>query len=236
MPAKGGPSMVGQTLGRYRIVKQIGHGGMGVVYLAHDERLDREVAVKVLPEGLLSEESVRARFRKEAMALAKLNHPNIATIHDFDTQTGMDFLVTEYIPGTTLSDRLLEEPLEQAEIIRLGIQLCDGLAAAHEHNVIHRDLKPSNLRVTPEGRLKILDFGLARLLRPSDGSDLTQSVTDTHAFAGTIPYMSPEQLRGDPPDPRNDLYAAGVVLYEMASGRKPFPQKQSAELIAAILN
>jgi serine/threonine protein kinase/tetratricopeptide (TPR) repeat protein len=228
--------MVGQTLGRYRIVKQIGHGGMGVVYLAHDARLDREVAVKVLPEGLLSEESVRARFRKEAMALAKLNHPNIATIHDFDTQTGMDFLVTEYIPGTTLSDRLLEGPLKQAEIIRLGIQLCDGLAAAHEHNVIHRDLKPSNLRVTPEGRLKILDFGLARLLRPSDGSDLTQSVTDTHAFAGTIPYMSPEQLRGDPPDPRNDLYAAGVVLYEMASGRKPFPQKQSAELIAAILN
>jgi serine/threonine protein kinase/tetratricopeptide (TPR) repeat protein len=228
--------MVGQTLGRYRIVEQIGHGGMGVVYLAHDERLDREVAVKVLPSGLLSEESVRARFRKEAMALAKLNHPNIATIHDFDTQTGMDFLVTEYIPGTTLSDRLLEGPLEQAEIIRLGIQLCDGLAAAHEHNVIHRDLKPSNLRVTPEGRLKILDFGLARLLRPSGGSDLTQSITDTHAFAGTIPYMSPEQLRGDPPDPRNDLYAAGVVLYEMASGRKPFPQKQSAELIAAILN
>ena len=228
--------MIGQTLGRYRIVEKIGQGGMGVVYLAHDERLDREVAVKVLPAGLLSDEAVRSRFRKEALALAKLNHPTIATIHDFDTQAGVDFLVTEYIAGTTLSDKLLRGPLEQTEIVSLGIQLCDGLAAAHAQNVIHRDLKPANLRVTPEGRLKILDFGLARLLNPAGDADLTQSITDTQALAGTIPYMSPEQLRGERPDPRNDIYAAGVVLYEMACGRRPFPQTQSAELIAAILN
>ena len=125
--------MVGQTLGRYRVLKKIGEGGMGVVYLAHDERLDREVALKVLPPGMLSDESVRNRFRKEALALAKLNHPNIATIHDFDTQSQVDFLVTEYIPGKTLSDMLLEQPLGQEEIVRLGVQLCEGLAAAHEH-------------------------------------------------------------------------------------------------------
>ena len=228
--------MVGQTLGRYRIVRKIGEGGMGVVYLAHDERLDREVALKVLPPGLLSDESVRNRFRKEALALAKLNHPNIATIHDFDSQSEVDFLITEYIAGKTLSDMLLESPLEQKEIVRIGIQLCEGLAAAHEHNVVHRDLKPSNLRVTPEGRLKILDFGLARLLRPAGDTDLTQSVSDTRSLAGTIPYMSPEQLRGEQADPRNDIYAAGVVFYEMACGQRPFPQTQSAELIAAILN
>jgi len=236
MPAQGELQLVGQTLGRYQILKKIGEGGMGVVYLAHDERLDREVALKVLPPGVLTDESVRNRFRKEALALAKLNHPNIATIHDFDTQSEIDFLVTEFIPGKTLSDMLLERPLAQEEIVRLGIQLCEGLAAAHEHNVVHRDLKPSNLRVTSEGRLKILDFGLARLLRPAGDADLTQSMSDTRSFAGTIPYMSPEQLRGEQADPRNDIYAAGVVLYEMACGRRPFPQTQSAELIAAILN
>ena len=208
MPAQGELQLVGQTLGRYQILKKIGEGGMGVVYLAHDERLDREVALKVLPPGVLTDESVRNRFRKEALALAKLNHPNIATIHDFDTQSEIDFLVTEFIPGKTLSDMLLERPLAQEEIVRLGIQLCEGLAAAHEHNVVHRDLKPSNLRVTSEGRLKILDFGLARLLRPAGDADLTQSMSDTRSFAGTIPYMSPEQLRGEQADPRNDIYAA----------------------------
>jgi len=227
--------MVGQTLGHYRVVEKIGQGGMGVVYRAHDERLDRDVALKVLPPGLLADETARQRFRKEALALSRLNHPNIATVHDFDTQGGADFLVMELIPGATLSEKLAGGALSEKEITRLGSQMAQGLAAAHEQGVVHRDLKPGNLRVTPDGRLKILDFGLATLRRPQGDDAATVTALETEGVAGTLPYMSPEQLRGEKADARSDIYAAGVVLYEMATGRRPFAESGGAQLITAIL-
>jgi serine/threonine-protein kinase len=162
----GQDALAGQTLSHYRIMEKIGAGGMGEVFRAHDQHLDRDVAIKVLPPGTLGDESARKRFRKEALALSKLNHPNIATIHDFDTQPGVDFLVMEYIPGITVSEKLAAGPLPEKELVALGTQLAEGLSAAHEHGVVHRDLKPGNLRVTADGRLKILDFGLAKLWVP----------------------------------------------------------------------
>ena len=226
--------MIGQTLGHYHIVEKIGAGGMGEVYRAHDQHLDRDVALKVLPVGALTDKSARKRFHKEAQALSKLNHPNIATVFDFDTQHGVDFLVMEMIPGATLSSTLAAGALDEVEVLKLGMQLADGLAAAHARGVIHRDLKPGNLIVSPEGRLKILDFGLATLLQPTGEPNVTCSITET--FSGTLPYMSPEQLRGEPADVRTDIYSAGTVLYEMATGQRPFPQSQGAELIGAILH
>jgi len=227
--------MIGQLLGHYRILDKLGAGGMGEVYRAHDERLDRDVALKVLPIGLLADESARKRFRKEALALSKLNHPNIATVHDFDSADGTDFLVMEYIPGVTLGDKLSAGPMPVQEILKLGRQLAEGLAAAHEHNVVHRDLKPGNLRLLPDGRLKILDFGLAKLVQPMGDEAVTASLTETHAVAGTLPYMAPEQLRREPVDARSDIWALGVVLYEMAVGARPFQGQTGFELSSAIL-
>ena len=187
-------ALVGLPLGHYRVVERIGAGGMGQVYRAQDQHLGRDVAIKVLPPGTLSDETARKRFRNEALTLSRLNHPNIATIHDFDTQAGVDFLVMEYVPGTTLSEKLAAGPLPEKEVARLGAQLAEGLTAAHEQAVIHRDLKPGNLRLTTDGRLKILDFGLARLVEPSSDEAKTVSATETRALAGTVPYMAPEQL------------------------------------------
>jgi len=227
--------MIGETLGRYCIREQIGAGGMGVVYRAHDERLDRDVALKVLPPGMLSDH-MRRRFRKEAQALSKLNHPNIATVYDFDQEKGVEFLVLEYIPGVTLDQKLAGGALPPSETTHLGIQMAVGLTAAHEHEVIHLDLKPGNLRLTPDGRLKILDFGLAKLLRPATQIAAAETATSPDAVAGTVPYMAPEQLVGQPVDARTDIYAAGGVLYEMATGRRPFSGVHGPRLISAILH
>jgi TolB-like protein len=228
--------MIGRTLTHYRILEKIGEGGMGIVYRAHDERLDRDVALKVLPAGALAEEAVRKRFRKEALALSLLNHPNISTVHDFDSDGGVDFLVMELIPGVTLTERIAAGPLPEKEIEELGSQLAQGLAAAHDQGVLHRDMKPGNLRITPDGRLKILDFGLAKVIGPVSDSALTETFQDSPVLAGTIPYMAPEQLRGEPFDPRSDIYGAGVVLYEMTAGRRPFLQSSMPPLIDAILH
>ena len=211
--------MEGRTLSHFRILEKIGAGGMGEVYRAHDEHLDRDIAVKVLPPGTLADDAARQRFRREALVLGKLNHPNIQSVFDFDTQEGVDFLVTEYVPGVTLSDKLAAGPLPEKEEVRLGTQLAEGLAAAHEQGILHRDLKPSNLRVTPDGRLKILDFGVAKLLGPVSETAVTETGTGT--VAGTPLYMSPEQRRGERVDTRSDLYSAGLVLWEMATGRPP---------------
>ena len=230
------PIEPGQTLTHFRILSKIGQGGMGEVYRAHDERLNREVAVKVLSTGTLVDESARKRFRREALALSRLNHPNIETVHDFDTQEGVDFLVMEYIPGVTLNETIAAGALPEKVIARLGVQLAEGLTAAHDQGVIHRDLKPGNLRVTPDGRLKILDFGLAKILQPRTPTATTQSVTVTPAMAGTLPYMAPEQLQGEKADPRTDIYAVGVVLYEMATGQLPFSEELSSQMTDAILH
>jgi WD40 repeat protein/serine/threonine protein kinase len=228
--------MIGQKLGHYRIVERIGAGGMGVVYRANDQHLERDVALKVLPPGFIADQAARKRFRREALALSKLNHPNIATIFDFDTQDGVDFLAMELISGTPLSSQVKVGPLPEKEILRLGIQLTEGLVAAHAQGVIHRDLKPGNLIVTCEGRLKILDFGLAVLVIPKNNLDATRTLTEATPVEGTLPYMSPEQLLGQPVDVRSDVYSAGAVLYEMATGNRPFHYSQSAELIGAILH
>ncbi len=228
--------MIGRTLGHYRVESKLGEGGMGVVYLAHDERLKRKVAIKVLPAGAFGDEAARKRFHTEALALSRLNHPNIATVHDFDTMDDVDFLVLEYIPGESLDKILSTSALPGADVVRFGKQIADGLAAAHEQGVVHRDLKPANLRITPDGRLKILDFGLATLRAVV--SESVTTLTDQTALmrAGTPPYMPPEQVRGEPTDARSDLYAAGAVLYEMAAGRRAFPQRGMPELFAAILH
>jgi eukaryotic-like serine/threonine-protein kinase len=228
--------MVGETISHYRILAQIGAGGMGVVYKAYDEQLEREVALKVLLPGLLAEEGARKRFRKEALALARLNHPNIATIFEFGNEGGADFLVTEYIPGITLDMKLSAGALGVEEAVRLGTQLATGLAAAHEQGLIHRDLKPGNLRVTPDGLLKILDFGLAQLVPRASDDGLTATQTRTQEIAGTLPYMAPEQLRGGMADTRTDIWAAGAVLHEMATGKRPFSESGAPLLINAILN
>lgn len=229
--------MTPEVLGHYRIVEKIGQGGMGEVYRAYDQRLERDVAVKILPTHTLHVEAVRRRFRKEALSLSRLNHPNIATVHDFDTQDGMDFLVMEYVPGQTLGDILRDGPLEENQTLDLARQLLDGLDAAHGANVIHRDLKPGNLRITPDGRLKILDFGLAKLVHPDTGDmTATAPLTDTVGAVGTLPYMAPEQLAGRDVDARSDLYAVGAVLYEMVTGQRRYPDAQGAELISAILS
>jgi serine/threonine protein kinase/tetratricopeptide (TPR) repeat protein len=228
-------SRVGSKLGHYSIVEKIGAGGMGEVYRARDEHLARDIAIKVLPRGTLTDESARKHFHKEALILSQLNHPNVATIHDFDTRQGVDFLVMEYIPGITLSEKVAGRPLPEKEVLRLGVQLAEGLAAAHEHGIVHRDLKPGNLRVTSDGRLKILDFGLAKLWRPVTDSAATESLSETQTMAGTLPYMAPEQLLGEAIDARTDIHAAGSVLYEMATGQRPFADVDRSQLIGAIL-
>jgi len=227
--------LIGCEFGHYRILRNIGSGGMGVVYLAHDSHLDREVAIKLLHPGTILDESARHRFHNEARALSKLNHPNIATIHDFDTHRGADFLVMEFIPGSPLSARLAAGPLPESELLPLAIQLVDGLIAAHDHSIIHRDLKPANLLITQDARLKILDFGLAKLRLPLAES-VTQSHLESHSFSGTFPYMAPEQVLGGELDARTDLYATGLVLYEMATGQRPFAELPTSKLLNAILH
>jgi Tfp pilus assembly protein PilF len=235
--AEPAPALVGCTLSHYRILSLIGEGGMGQVYLAQDERLHREVAIKVLPPGLLSDEGARRGFRHEALTLSRLNHPNIATIHDFETVEGRDLLVMEYVPGVTLSDRIASGPIQEDDIARLGTQLMQGLAAAHAQGIVHRDLKPRNVRVTSDGHLKILDYGLA-LLAPAIVADATTYTENVfaEALAGTPAYMAPEQVRGSPVDRRTDLYAAGGILFEMATGRRPFTANQPFALADQVLN
>jgi Tol biopolymer transport system component len=230
-----GTLTIGQVLSeRFRVVRFIGHGGMGEVYLAQDERLDREVAVKVVP--LVADPSVRKRLHKEARALSKLSHPNIESLIDFVSQGGLEFLVVEYIAGETLSDIISRGPLPEKTIARLGAQLAMGLAAAHAEFVVHRDLKPGNLRVTSDGRLKILDFGIAKTLKPPTSDSTTDSSTGGLAPAGTLPYMAPEQLHSQPADARSDIYGAGNVLYEMATGQRTFRAETSPQLIDEILH
>jgi serine/threonine protein kinase/tetratricopeptide (TPR) repeat protein len=227
--------VIGKVLGHYRVTAKLGAGGMGEVYRARDEHLDRDVALKVLPPGTLGDDTARRRFRREAEALSRLNHAHIATVHDFDSSDGIDFLVMEYVPGQTLSDRIAAGPLPEKDLVSFGADIAAALEEAHERGVVHRDLKPANIIVMPKGRVKVLDFGLAQL--SGTAADIEQTTTRSDSgFEGTLPYMAPEQVRGEVVDARTDVYALGVVLYEAATGRRPFDDTQTGRLTDAILH
>jgi len=213
---------------------------MGEVYKAKDTRLERTVAIKILPERSTKNEAMRARFEREAKAISSLNHPHICTLHDVGHENGIDFLVLEYLEGQTLSDRIKKGPIPLYDALGIAYEIADALDKAHRQGLIHRDLKPSNIILT-SGGAKLLDFGLAKFQfsgGPVEGiSDITQTtpLTGSGTIVGTIQYMSPEQLEGTEADARSDIFAFGAILYEMISGKRPFEGKSQANLIAAII-
>jgi serine/threonine-protein kinase len=230
------PFPAGTSFGPYEIVAPLGAGGMGEVYRARDTRLDREVAVKVLPEAARGDAEARGRFRREALALSRLNHPNIEMVLDLGESAGADYLVLEYVPGETLAERLARGRVPEREAAELGAQAAEALAEAHERGVLHRDLKPGNIMVTPKGRVKVLDFGLARLAQAPSEDSPTLVQTQAGTATGTPAYMAPEQLLGEPLDARADLWALGVVLYEMLTGGRPFRAPLATALANEILH
>ena len=226
----------GTRLGPYEILAPLGAGGMGEVYRACDIRLGREVALKLVPPELLHDDLALKRFHQEARTLSSLSHPNIASLFEFDSDQDVEFLVMELVSGVSLRKKLAAGPLATKELLALGLQLAQALAAAHAVGIVHRDLKPENLMVTPEGRLKVLDFGLAKFTVVAATAGATASfVTEAGSAPGTVPYMAPEQLRGEPADARLDIYAAGAVLYEMATGQRMFAES-GPMLVDAILH
>jgi len=232
-------SMVGKQFGHYRVVEKIGAGGMGEVYRARDEQLERDVALKILPASTFSDADARSRLLREARSAASLNHPHICTIHEVGEAEGQAYIAMELVEGQTLSARLTTGALPAGEVLRYGIQLAEALGHAHERNVIHRDLKCANVVVTTEGRAKVLDFGLAKRVTENAMDEVTRSqasLTQPGTVVGTLAYMAPEQLRAQPADARSDIWALGVMLYEMASGARPFQGRTGFELSSSILN
>lgn len=226
----------GVAVGHYRILEEIGFGGMGVVYKAQDTRLGRLVALKFLPEHMAADSVALERFRREARAASALNHPNICTIHDIDVYQGREFIVMEYLDGQTLAIYISGRRVIGTELVaKLGMPIAEALAAAHSKGVIHRDIKPGNIFVTQSGLVKVLDFGVAKLVAEANQSDAT-TLTETNTITGTLPYMSPEQLRGENLDARSDIYALGVVLYEIATGQRLYSSSLHARVVDEILN
>src|SRR6202158_3789047 len=232
----------GTRRGSYEVVAKIGAGGMGEVYRAHDTKLARDVAIKVLPANFVNDPERLSRFQREARMLAALNHANIATIYGLEQSAGVTCLVMELVPGETLAERVKAGPLGSEEALKIAVQIAEALEAAHEKNIIHRDLKPANVKVTPEGKVKVLDFGLAKAFAgdganddPSNSPTLSAAATMQGTILGTAAYMSPEQARGKTCDKRTDIWAFGCVLYELLTGRQAFQGESTTEILAAVL-
>ena len=227
----------GTRIGRYEIRSKLGAGGMGVVYLAEDTQLGRQVALKLLPENLTDDKERLGRFKQEARAASTLNHPNILTIHEIGQEGSLHFIATEFIDGATLRQHMKDTRMKVYEVLDVLIQVAGALAAAHEAGIVHRDIKPENIMVRRDGYLKVLDFGLAKLTEPqtakSEASTLVQ--TDPGVVMGTAQYLSPEQARGLEVDARSDIFSLGAVLYEMIASRTPFEGTTKSEVVAAIL-
>src|SRR5437660_2460576 len=229
----------GDHIDRYEVVSLLGSGGMGEVYLAHDEKLDRRIALKLLPSHFTTNEDRLRRFQQEARAASALNHPNILTIHELGEVNGEQFIATEFVEGETLRERLKRAPLNLAETLDVAVQIAGALAAAHKAGIVHRDIKPENIMLRHDGYVKVLDFGLAKLTEQQEPATQTRATENVDISSGlvmgTVKYMSPEQAGGRQVDPRSDIFSFGVVLYEMIAGRPPFEGKNSNELISTIL-
>jgi serine/threonine-protein kinase len=228
-------SVPGGQIGPFRIERELGRGAVGVVYLAHDTKLDRSVAIKSLPAEVMANPKARSRFAREARVLASLNHPNIATIYEEVKEAeGVVHLILEYVPGQTLAERIAKGSLKLEDSLTIALQIAEAVAAAHEHDVIHRDLKPGNIKITPEGKVKVLDFGLAKAVG-GEAADQQSTVTEPGRVIGTPAYMSPEQARGKPTDKRSDIWSFGCVLYEMLTAKVPFKGETISDTLAGIL-
>ncbi len=227
--------MIGQTIGHYKIVDKLGAGGMGEVYLAEDTTLKRQIALKVLPPSLAASQERLDRFQREAESLAALNHPNIVHVYTVEEDDGVHFLTMELVEGESLDQAIPPGGLSLDQFFDLAVPLADALSEAHEHGIVHRDLKPANIMLDQKGRPKILDFGLAKLRLPETPEDLsqlpTEAMTQEGRVLGTYPYMSPEQVEGKSVDHRSDIFSFGTVLYEMATGQRPFRGDKVSSLV-----
>ena len=226
--------MIREEIAQYRILRKLGAGGMGVVYLAQDARLERRVALKVLPAEFLRDEERIARFGREARAAAALSHPGIAVLYEIGESENIHYLAMEYVEGRGLHEELVAGPLSPDRLLDYTVQIAAALEHAHHRGILHRDIKPANIMVTPEGRVKLLDFGLAKLLQGKD--DTRSALTAPGTWMGTLHYCAPEVLRGHEADRRSDLYSLGIVLYQMACGRLPFEGLDGHALVSAILS
>ena len=227
-----------KTIGRYRIICRLGAGGMGEVFLAEDSTLKRRVAVKILPRASDGDEASRLRLLREAQAAATLDHPNVCAVYEVGEDGGRSFIAMQFVDGETLADRLARGPIAPHAALRIAEAIADALGAAHARGIVHRDVKPANVMLSSNGQIKVVDFGLAKVVGPSPTSSVDETapaITAAGAIVGTVAYMSPEQVRGEALDTRTDVFSLGVVLHEMLSGRHPFRRASAAESIAAVL-